>query len=824
MTCASCVAHVERGLKETPGVEKAQVNLASERATVQFDPAQATIPDMVWHVRDVGYDVLTDRVELPLKTVGDGAKVLETALLSVPGVLGVTMESAANRATVELIPGMTTIGDLRRAIEQAGGELADDAGAGLVEPEDREALARARELRRERINLLVGVAFTLPVFLLSMAQDITQGFLQLHNFLPWLFGWSYFDWAMLALATPVQFYVGRAYHRGAWQAVKHLQPNMDLLISLGTNAAYFYSLAVLIAPWFNLTLGDHIYAETAAAIITLIKVGKYLEARAKSQTSGAIKQLMGLTPKTAQVLDNGQAREVSIDRVRIGDLLAVRPGEKVPVDGVVTEGASTVDEAMLTGEPLPVEKHVGDKVFAGTVNRAGAFQMEARKVGRGTMLAQIVQLVESAQGSKAPIQDLADKISAVFVPVVIAIALVTFAAWLILSPTHSFADALVSAIAVLIIACPCALGLATPTAIMVATGKGAELGVLVRSGAALEMLRKVNAIVLDKTGTLTLGQPQVVDVVPAGNVKELAVAGQDAGWPRDGSNEMLAVAAAAERWSEHPLGKAIVDYASAQGLVIPPAVDFRALPGQGIRARVDGRTVVVGNSRLMVDEKVSTRALDRAAQSLADEGRTAMFVAVEGEAAGLIGVADTLKPEAKQAVAELKGLGLDVYMLTGDNPQTAQAVARSVGIEHVLADVLPEQKRDKVAELQAEGKTVGMVGDGINDAPALAQADVGIAMGTGTDVAMEAADITLMRGNLETIVTARRLAQATIRTIYGNYFWAFAYNVAGIPLAAGLLYPFFGIQLSPVIAAGAMAFSSIFVVTNSLRLKNFRHE
>ncbi len=822
MTCASCVAHVERGLQEASGVENASVNLASERATVKFDPARATIPEMVWHVRDVGYDVLTDHVELMLRGNTERA-LIENALKQVTGVLGTTFSASNDRVTVEMIPGVTTIADLRAALERVGAVIVVDEGADAATASiDREQVARQRELRRERINLVIGLAFTIPLFTLSMARDISHGLLLQHNFLPWLFEWQYLSWFLLALATPVQFYVGRAYHIGAWKALRRKTANMDTLISLGTNAAYFYSLAVLIAPFFNLWLGDHIYAETAAAIITLVKLGKYLEARAKSATSGAIKQLMGLQPKTARVIENGVEREIPIDRVRVGDLIVVRPGEKIPVDGVVTHGASSVDEAMLTGEPLPVEKHISDSVIAGTVNKTGAFTMEARKVGKATMLAQIVQLVENAQGSKAPIQDLADKISAVFVPIVIGIALLTFAAWWIFTPTHSFAQALVAAIAVLIIACPCALGLATPTAIMVATGKGAELGILIRSGAALETLRQVNAIILDKTGTLTLGKPQVTDLEVRSWKLEVGNSNPTSNIQHPTSNiQFLKLAASAEKFSEHPLGQAIVEYANAQGISLAPAVDFEALAGQGIRARVDSFDVVIGNSKFMVDQKINTASLDKRAQKFADEGKTAMYVAMDGHAAGLIAVADTLKPEARAVMKQLTSLGIDLYMLTGDNARTAKAVATQVGIENIFADVLPQQKEKIVRELQVQKKVVAMVGDGINDAPALAQADVGIAMGTGTDVAMEAADITLMRGNLESIVSAIKLARATIRTIHGNYFWAFAYNVAGIPLAAGVLYPFFGIQLSPIIAAAAMAFSSVFVITNSLRLKNF---
>lgn len=825
MTCASCVAHVEHGLKDTQGVSKAVVNLATERATVQYDPATATVPDMVWHVQDAGYDVITDKLELPLRGVADAAQ-LAAALAETPGVLKAVV--TADAAKLEIIPGAVTIGELRAAIERAGAQVADDAqGAQVMDTVDREALARQRELQSEQRDLIIGLAFTIPLFVFAMSRDLLHGVLMRHDILPWLFENQYADWVMLLLAAPVYFYVGRNYHRGAWNAIKHRAPNMDLLISLGTSAAFWYSVAILVASEFNFFLGDHVYFETAAVIITLIKVGKYLEARAKGKTSAAIKQLMNLTPKTARVLSKGVESEIAVEAVRVGDVLAVRPGERVPVDGVVLSGASSVDESMLTGESIPIEKHIGATVLGGTMNKTGAFTFEARKVGKETALAQIVKLVEEAQTSKAPIQKLADQISAIFVPVVLVIALATFVLWWVLNPSPAaFTIALSNAIAVLIIACPCALGLATPTAIMVSTGKGAELGVLIRSGEALETAHKINTVILDKTGTLTRGRPAVTDVMLAPSMRfaNTAVAGIATAAPSalGSRDELLKLTAAAEKFSEHPLGQAIVEYANAQGLTIPPAVDFAALAGHGIRATVDGRIVIIGNSKLMVDEKISTALLDKPARKLADEGKTPMFVAVDGQAAGVIAVADTLKNEAQDAVAALEKIGIAVYMLTGDNERTASAIAKQIGITNYFAEVLPEHKEQKVRELQVQAKRVAMVGDGINDAPALAAADVGIALGTGTDVAMEAADITLMRGDLRGVVTAIQLSRATIRTIYGNYFWAFAYNVLGIPIAAGLLYPMFGILLSPVIAAAAMAFSSVFVVTNSLRLRKFQ--
>jgi Cu+-exporting ATPase len=819
MTCASCVAHVERGLTETPGVDKASVNLATERATVQFDPQRATIPDLVFHVRDTGYDVVTDKLDLPLQEVQDPERV-EEALKKVSGVLDAKIGPARDSATVEIIPGVATVGDLREAVKAAGASVVSQSGGALVtEPVDREQNARLREVRRERINLIVGILFTVPLFALAMARDLIYGVLVNREFLPWLFEWPYFDWLLLALATPVQFYVGRAYHIGAWKSLRKLAPNMDLLISIGTNAAYLYSIVVLLSGLFGFHIGEHVYFETAAVIITLIKLGKYLEARAKSQTSAAIKKLMGLAPKTARIISHGSEVEVPVEDVQVGDVLVVRPGDKIPVDGVVLEGSSSVDESMITGESLPVDKNVGDKVIGATLNQRGGFKFEARKVGRETALAQIVKLVEEAQGSKAPIQRLADQIAAVFVPIVIVIALATFVAWYLFGPAPTFNNAFVNFIAVLIIACPCALGLATPTAIMVSTGKGAESGVLIRSGEALETAHKLDAIILDKTGTLTQGKPRVTDVVISDRQKSSDWQAVPQGLP---TAAFLSLVASAEKFSEHPLGEAIVQQAIEQGIALPEVEAFTALAGHGVRARVEGHEVVVGNNKLMVDQHIPLDGLETLSQRLADAGKTAMFAAIDGKAAGLVAVADTLKPEAREAVQALKQMGVEVYMLTGDNARTAAAIAKQVGIDQYFADVLPEQKEQKVRDLQSEGKIVAMVGDGINDAPALAQADVGIALGTGTDVAMEAADITLMRGDLRGVVTAIRLSRATIRTIYGNYFWAFFYNVAGIPVAAGVLYPFFGVLLNPILAAAAMAFSSIFVVTNSLRLRNFK--
>jgi Cu+-exporting ATPase len=594
---------------------------------------------------------------------------------------------------------------------------------------------------------------------------------------------------------------------------------MDVLISIGTNAAYWFGVIVLIARLGGVSIADHVYFESAAVIITLIKVGKYLEARAKGQTSEAIKNLMKLQAKTARVERDGQEIEIAIEQVRVGDIVSVRPGEKIPVDGVIVTGNSSVDESMITGESLPVEKTLGDSVIGATINKMGAFKFEARKVGKETALAQIIKLVEDAQGSKSPIQRLADQIAAIFVPIVIAIAVVTFAVWFLVG--GSFSHAFVNFVAVLIIACPCALGLATPTAIMVGTGKGAENGVLIRNGGALEAAHKVTAIILDKTGTLTQGAPAVTDVALSSKLKV-----QSSNLEPETLNleRFLQLAASAEKNSEHPLGQAIVKHARDAGLALSEPTEFGAVAGHGVHARVDGRDLLIGNAKLMSDANIARGNLETRASQLADEGKTAMFVALDGRAAGVIAVADTLKPNSRAAVTALKNLGLKVYMLTGDNPRTAAAIAKQVGIEHYFAEVLPGQKADKVKELQRHNEFIAMVGDGINDAPALAQANIGIAIGTGTDVAMQAAEITLISGDLRGVVTAIALSKQTIRTIKGNLFWAFFYNVLGIPIAAGALYPLFGWLLNPMIAAAAMAFSSVFVVTNSLRLREFKVE
>lgn len=804
MTCASCVMHVEGGLKQVPGVEQATVNLANERATVQYDPDTAGVDKMVAAVRDVGYDVVVDKVTLPIggMTCASCVMHVENALRSVPGVLNVNVNLATERAAVELVPGLVTLPDLKHAVEDAGYDVLD-VGGKEEEMVDRERALREQERERERRDLMVGIIFTVPLFVLAMGHDFMGNIPALMENGSWLFDAPWFNWLLLALATPVQLYVGRSYHRGAWKSARALAPNMDLLISLGTNAAYWFSVVIVVAQLVGITIPSHVYFESAAVIITLIKVGKYLEAYAKGQTSEAIKKLIGLRAKTARVVRSGQELEIPVEDVRVGDIVSVRPGEKVPVDGVVVEGQSTVDESMITGESLPVDKTVGDQVIGATINKMGAFRFEARKVGKETALAQIIKLVEDAQASKAPIQRLADQIAAVFVPVVVGIALFTFAVWMIFGPQPAFNFAFVNLVAVLIIACPCALGLATPTAIIVGTGKGAENGVLIRSGGALESAHKVNAIILDKTGTLTRGTPAVTDVLGVGNWK-----------PENGTSpnlRLLTLLGSAEQNSEHPLGQAIVNRVKEMGLPLNAPSQFSAVAGEGVRAVVDGHDVLVGNAKLLSDHQITLDGLETQSAQLADAGKTAMFAAIDGQPAGLIAVADTLKPNSRAAVEALRKLGLDVYMLTGDNPRTAAAIAKQVGIERYFAGVLPGQKADKVKELQAAGKTVAMVGDGINDAPALMEANVGIAMGSGTEVARDSANVLLLGNDLLKVVEVIKIARRCNRIIMTNFAGTLAVDGVGVGLAA-LGY------LNPVLAALIHVSSELVFILNSARL------
>jgi Cu+-exporting ATPase len=799
MTCASCAMTIEEGVKKLSGVSLASVNLAAEKVTVAFNPRQASLEGITAAIRDLGYEPVQDKLTIPISgmTCASCVATLEKALSRVPGVTRAQVNLATERATVEFVAGAVGLAEFRKAVTDAGYKPLEVSAD--LSGRDREAEAREREERGLRTRFIVSVLLAGVIMLLSFPHMLGLHALPLQTLAV----------LQLLLATPVQFWAGGRFYRGFFKALKHGTADMNTLIAVGTSAAYFYSLAVVLLPGFfsRTGYGAAVYFDTSAVIIALILLGRWLEAKAKGRTSQAIKQLIGLAPRTARVLRGKEEVDVAIEEVVSGDLIRVRPGEKVPVDGVVTEGSSSLDEAMLTGESLPVDKGVGSRVFGGTLNKAGSFLFQAEKVGRDTMLSQIIRLVEEAQGSKAPVQRLADKVASIFVPIVIGIAVLTFVLWLLFSPPPVFTHALLAFVAVLIIACPCALGLATPTAIMVGTGKGAENGILIKSGEALERLERVTTVVFDKTGTLTKGQPKVVEV---------ACFGPD-------EKKVLPLAAAVEKGSEHPLGEAVVEEAKKRGIVIPDASDYEAVTGKGMLAMVNNQKVLVGKlgwlKEMGVD--VSSEAQAMIAE-WSGKGRTAIGVASDRKLQGLIALADVLKGEAHPAIQGLTKAGLNVVMITGDSKGTAQAIAQEAGIDRVLSEVLPQDKSLEVKRLQGEGKVVAMVGDGINDGPALAQADVGIAMGSGTDVAMEAGDITLIRGDLRDVSRALALSRRTMGTIRWNLFWAFAYNVLGIPIAAGALYPFFHITLNPMIAAGAMAASSVFVVTNSLRLRKVK--
>jgi Cu+-exporting ATPase len=770
MTCASCVNRIERYLRKVDGVVEANVNLATERASVS-----------------VGPDVPIERLLEAVEAAGYDARLAGDALAPRVAMAAATRPAAAASATA----------------------VAEPVGVPAASASESDSTFQVRYLADLRRRLAVALLLTAPLLLGLASMTVA----------PFLPAWLTNPWLQLALATPVQFWAGWPFYRGAWKVGRHGSTDMNTLIVVGTSAAYLYSLAAILVPDFFRTAGVTtggqlpLYFDTAATIVSLILLGRFLEARARSHTADAIRALIGLQPRTARLVRDGREVDLPIETVAVGDIVVVRPGEKIPVDGVVRSGRSAIDESMVTGEPFAVTKGPGDEVIGGTLNTSGSFRFEATRVGRDTVLAQIVRAVQEAQGSKAPIQRLADLVASYFVPAVLAIAGLTFVAWLALGPEPAFNLALVNTIAVLIIACPCALGLATPTSIMVGTGKGAEHGVLFRNADALERLGRVRVVVLDKTGTVTEGRPRVTDMVTApGNMADAPPA-----------DEILRLAAIAERGSEHPLGEAIVRHAREErGLSLSDATAFSSLPGQGVAASVDGRAVLVGRGEFLASRGADPAALLAAADELAAAGQTPVFVALDDRAVAVIAIADTLKPGSAAAVAELHRLGLTVVMLTGDNEVTASAIARQAGVDRVLADVRPDEKAAQVRRLQGKGSLVAMVGDGINDAPALAQADVGIAIGTGTDVAIESATVTLMSGDLRALVTAIALSRATIRNIRQNLFWAFAYNVALVPLAAGALYPFTGILLDPIFAAAAMALSSVTVVSNALRLRGFR--
>lgn len=790
MSCAACAARIEKGLNRVDGVQKANVNLAIEKATVEYDDRITNQDQLTATIKKLGYGVIEDKAasddHMELNIFGMScaacAAKIERKLSNTDGINRAAVNLSTEKATLDYDKNIISGSEVLKIVEKLGyhAERAEDISR------DREKEAREQEIKSLQIELAVAAVLSSPLILAMILTLFQVDIAFLHN--------QYFQ---LALATPIQFIIGFRFYKNSYYALRSGSANMDVLIAMGTSAAYFYSLYNVFYQTVATGMMKDLYFEASSVVITLILLGKYLEAVAKGKTSEAIKKLMGLSPKTARVVRNGIEEDIPIEDVRLGDQVLVRPGEKVPVDGKIIEGSSSLDESMLTGESLPVEKTVGDLVIGATINKFGAFKFEATKIGKDTVLAQIIKMVEEAQGFKAPIQKLADQVAGVFVPAVIAIALITFGGWYYISGDLS--KSIVSSVAVLVIACPCALGLATPTAIMVGTGKGAENGILIKSGEHLETAYKLSTIVLDKTGTITKGQPEVTDIIALGRLN---------------ASEILQLAAIAEKNSEHPLAAAIYQHGLDKlGQIADPA-QFAAIPGKGIQAQVQEKEILIGTRKLMQEKLIELNDTETLISQLEDAGKTAMLMAVNNSLEAIIAVADTLKENSRSAIAELHKMGLEVYMITGDNYRTAQAIAAQAGIKHVLAEVLPENKAEEISKLQQAGKVVAMVGDGINDAPALATADIGMAVGTGTDVAIEAADITLMRGDLRTISAAIRLSRKTMIKIKQNLFWAFIYNIIGIPFAAlGLL--------NPVIAGGAMAFSSVSVVTNSLSLKRF---
>ncbi|MCQ4922504.1 heavy metal translocating P-type ATPase [Tissierella carlieri] len=777
MTCAACSTRVEKALSKQEGVISATVNLLANKAAIEFDTDKVKPEDLIKTIEKTGYEVPLVKKTLIVEgmTCAACSTRVEKVLNKLEGVVKATVNLSTNKATIEYPSGVIDEDILVKAVEKAGYKAELEVERDL----DREKEMREKEIKSLKTSFIISAILSLPLFsamffhMAGIHTILTNG------------------WFQLILATPVQFLIGYRFYKGAYNSLRGGGANMDVLVSMGTSAAYFYSI-------YNLIIGVHeYYFEASAVIITLILLGKTFEAVAKGKTSEAIKKLMGLQPKTARIIKDGVEMDIPIEKVEIGDIIVVRPGEKIPVDGIIVEGNSAVDESMITGESIPIDKAIDDEVIGATINKFGTFKFRATKIGKDTVLSQIIKLVEDAQGSKAPVQRLADKISGIFVPIVVVIALATFLGFYLIG--GNFNIGLINAVAVLVIACPCALGLATPTAIMVGTGKGAENGILIKSGEHLERAHKMDTIVFDKTGTITKGEPEVTDIISFNDIDR---------------DEILRIAASVEKTSEHPLGQSIVKKGEEELLRLSEPEKFMAVPGKGLRATFEGKEVLVGNRRLMVDNNISITNGEETLLKLEEEGKTAMLLSLDNKLSGIIAVADQIKETSKKAIEELKSMGLDVYMITGDNERTAQAIAKEVGITNVLAEVLPENKAEVVEEIKSKGKHVGMVGDGINDAPALAAADVGFAIGTGTDVAMEAADITLMRGDLSGVVTAIRLSHKTMKTIRQNLFWAFFYNSLGIPFAAlGFL--------DPMIAGAAMAFSSVSVVTNSLRLKKF---
>jgi P-type Cu+ transporter len=790
MTCAACAIRIEKGLNKLEGVDTANVNLALEKASIKYDPAVTNVNDLIKKVNDLGYGVLSEKVELDIigMTCAACATRIEKGLNKLEGVNKATVNLALETGSVEFNPSQITIQEIIKGVKKIGYEAKGKQGKSADTVNHRE-----KEIEKQKGKFLFSLILAFPLFWAMVDHFEFTSSIYLPDMLM-------NPWVQLALATPVQFIVGRQFYIGAYKALRNGSANMDVLVALGTSAAYFYSLYIIISAIGSGQMMYELYFETSAVLITLILLGKLFEARAKGRSSEAIKKLMGLQAKTATVIRDGKEIEVALEEVVVGDIILVKPGEKIPVDGEIIEGRSALDESMLTGESVPVDKTIGDPVIGATINKNGFLKIKATKVGRETTLAQIIKVVEEAQGSKAPIQRLADQISGIFVPIVVGIALVTFLVWFFWVSPGNFAEALEKMIAVLVIACPCALGLATPTSIMAGSGRAAEAGILFKGGEHLERTHRITTVVLDKTGTVTNGKPELTDIIVTADLEE---------------KTFLQLVGTAEKQSEHPLAEAIVNGIKEKGIDLLAVEEFEAIPGYGIKATVNGKDLLIGTRKLMNKYSIPFLTAENKMEILEENGKTAMLVAINGEFAGMVAVADTVKETSKAAIKKLKDMGLEVIMMTGDNVRTAKAIADEVGVDAVIAEVLPEGKAAEVKKLQLQGKRVAMVGDGINDAPALAIADIGMAIGTGTDVAMEAADITLMRGDLNSIADAIDMSKKTIRNIKQNLFWAFGYNTLGIPVAAiGFLAPW--------LAGAAMAFSSVSVVLNALRLQRVR--
>jgi len=807
LTCPKCVQAVEKALRAVPGVNRATVNLASARAFVEYAPTQTGVPALERAIRDAGYrtEGATARFGIEGITCASCVTRIESALLETPGVVEASVNVGTEEATVEYLPSVADLPTIKRAVGSAGYKVGEAPAPASPEATDKEAEARELEYRSLMRKWWFGAAVGVFTMVLSYPWLIPV----LRDWFPRGSSQLWYVWAAMGVgALAVLAYSGNQFFTGAWQALRHRSANMHTLIALGTGVAWIYSTIILLFPQVLPSAEFvEVYYDVTVVVTALVVLGLAMELKAKGRTSEAIKKLIGLQAKTARVVRDGKELDIPVEEVLVGDTVVVRPGEKVPVDGEIIEGTSAVDESMVTGESLPVEKRVGDEVIGATINKTGSFRFQATKVGKDTALANIIRMVQDAQGSKVPIQRIVDVVSGYFTPSVAILAILGFMVWYTFGPEPRIVFALIVAVTTLIIACPCALGMATPMSLTTGVGLGALNGILIRSGESLQAAQGLQTIILDKTGTITKGKPELTDVVVTGGF-------------RDG--ELLRLTGGVEKSSEHPLAAAIVEGAAARGLTLPDAENFNAIPGHGVEARIEGRVLLLGNLKLMRERKVPLDGLEGQASRLADEGKTPMYVAIDGKPAGILAVADTVKEDSKAAIEALKSVGLEVVMITGDNERTAKAIAKQVGIDRVLAEVLPQDKAFNVQRLQLEGKKVAMVGDGINDAPALAQADVGFAIGTGTDVAIAASDITLIKGSLKGVVTAIQISRATMRNVYQNLFGAFIYNTLGLPIALGVLYPFLGILLSPLLAAIAMSFSSVTVIANANRLKRWK--